>query len=189
MDVERSSPTFAILSDIGNDLAYETPVEKIVQWIEATLDRLAALGARMVLNNIPLASLEGVGAMRYQVFRELFFPNCKLPRKEMLRRAEQLSAELETVAERRQMPIFSGESAWYGLDPIHPRRALAGKIWTRMLGELITPGGAAELVRPTPAAKLKLRRLQPRSWSQFGVLRSARQPNARLNDGSTIALY
>jgi hypothetical protein len=64
MDRTPPMPTVAIVADIGNDLAYEAPVRRIVEWVERTLDRLAAHRAQVVLNNVPLASLGAVGAAR-----------------------------------------------------------------------------------------------------------------------------
>jgi hypothetical protein len=189
MDRAPRAPTFAVVADVGNDLAYETPVRTIVRWINETLDRLEAHEARVVLNNIPIATLNTVGAVRYHAFRELFFPNCKLPRREMLQRAAELSEALAQLAAERKTPVFSGENAWYGLDPIHPRRRSAGEIWSRMLGELFTPGCPAPLVRPKSATALALRRLRAECWTHFGIALRCAQPAARLTDGTTIALY
>jgi hypothetical protein len=185
----QALPTVALMADIGNDLAYEAPVSTIVGWLEAALDRLAAHDARVVLNNIPLATLQSVGLARYHLFREALFPSCRLSRSEMLRRAEQLSGALNRLAAERKTPIFSGETSWYGLDPIHPRRSSSGEIWRRMLGELASPGSLTSLMRPAPATTLRLHRLRPESWIQFGIQRRAKQPNLRLADGTTIALY
>jgi sugar phosphate isomerase/epimerase len=96
---------------------------------------------------------------------------------------------LRGLARERETPIFSGESAWYGLDPIHPRRAAAGEIWRRMLGALIELDAAPTTVAVGAARAQRLRRLPPASWSQFGYARCAAQPCARLADGTTIAVY
>lgn len=189
IDRAPSAPTFAIVSDIGNDLAYESPVPTVLKWINESLDRLESRGARIVLNNVPIASLRCVGGARYRVFRELFFPKCKLAHTEMLRRAEELSMGLENLATTRKTPVFSGESQWYGLDPIHPRRSAAGEIWRQMLGALTNVALGAELVRPSAATSLQLHRLKPREWSLWGKSMSAAQPSYRLSDGTTIALY
>jgi hypothetical protein len=120
MDRAPALPTVAIVADVGNDLAYETPVDTLVQWIEATLDRLADHGARVVLNNIPLPSLRTVGLARYHVFRQVLSPSCRLSHREMIARAERLSERLDRLASERKTPVFSGKIAWYGLDPIIP---------------------------------------------------------------------
>jgi hypothetical protein len=189
MDRAPALPTVAIVADIGNDLAYETRVDMLVRWIEATLDRLAEHGARIVLNNIPLASLRTVGPARYRLFREVLFPSCRLSHREIMARAERLSERLDRLASERKTPVFSGKIEWYGFDPIHPRRPLAGEIWSRMIGELTSPGSVASLGRPTLGRSLQLRGLRPESWVQFGFQRRASQPCVRLNDGTTVALY
>lgn len=66
--------TRAIVSDVGNDLAYEAPVERIVAWIESVLDELAVHDADVVLNNIPIGALGTVGASRYVLLRTCCFP-------------------------------------------------------------------------------------------------------------------
>lgn len=185
----RPLPTVAIIADVGNDLAYEAPVEKIVEWVERALDRLATHDARVVLNNVPIESLRRVGRVRYQTFREVLFPSCKLSRTEMLERAETLSERLAEVAATRKIAAFSGESAWYGLDPIHPRLNSAGEIWRRMLGAISGAGEATTLARPSAATALKYRRLRPLECAYFGLPRRAEQPALRSADGTSISIY
>lgn len=182
-------PTVAIVADVGNDLAYEAPVETIVGWVERALDRLAAHEARVVLNNLPIESLRGVGTARFHFFREVLFPRCKLSRRELLSRADRLSDELHRVAAEREISVFSGERSWYGLDPIHPRLTSAGEIWQRMLGALTHQDGALTLARPSAAAMLRYRRLRPLECSQFGVSLRAKQPTMRCDDGTTTSIY
>jgi hypothetical protein len=189
MGYARALPTVAIVADVGNDLAYEAPVRTILQWVEQTLDRLAGLRAQVVLNDLPLASLRTVGAVRYRVLREVLFPSCRLSRDEMLRRAEQLSDALRRIAQEREIPIFSGEKQFYGFDPIHPRRAASGEIWQRMLGAVAPSQERSRLVRPSAVAALRLHQLKPQAWQHLGLQRRAAQPNGRLADGATIALY
>jgi hypothetical protein len=35
-----------LVTDIGNDLLYEVPVDRIVDWVDQCLDRLKAINAR-----------------------------------------------------------------------------------------------------------------------------------------------
>ncbi len=189
LDRAPHAPTVALVADVGNDLAYEAPVESIRAWVTTTLDRLAAHDAQVVLNNLPIESLRTVGAVRYGVLRSILFPRCRLPRNEMLARAESLSAALAELAELRKTPAFSGENAWYGLDPIHPRRAVAGEIWRRMMAAL---SGAAELpewARPTRDVARQLRRVHAHSWSCDASRRDLSAPVARLADGTTVAIF
>ena len=185
----RPLPTVAIIADVGNDLAYEAPVEKIVEWVERALDRLATHDAKISLNNVPLESLRRIGWARYHTLREVLFPNCKISHSEMLRRAETLSERLAEVAASREIPAFSGESAWYGLDPIHPRLKSAGEIWSRLIGAISDVEGPATLARPSVARALRYRRLRPLECAHFGLTRRAEQPSLRDADGTTISIY
>jgi hypothetical protein len=185
----RPLPTLAIVADVGNDLAYEAPVEKIIEWVERALDRLATHDARVVLNNLPIESLRRVGPARYYALREVLFPSCKLSRGEMLQRAETLSQRMAGLAEVRKTPVFSGESAWYGLDPIHPKLTSAGEIWRRMLGAISNAEEPIALARPNARTALRYRRLRALESAQFGVTRRAEQPALRAADGTTISIY
>ena len=182
-------PTAAVIADIGNDLVYEEPVETILEWIETALDRLHQRGAACVLNNVPLASARTLGPMRYRLFRSIVFPACRLDLPTLLARAEALSAGISELAESRKTPVFSGESAWYGFDPIHPKRGRRFDIWRQMLGALGAGERGVEETRPSFCAGRTYRRLKPLEYSLWGLRRGAEQPCARLADGSSIALF
>ena len=51
-------PAVALLTDPGNDIAYQVPVERIAGWMRETVLRLERAGARIVVTRPPLASLE-----------------------------------------------------------------------------------------------------------------------------------
>ncbi|NOY40602.1 MAG: hypothetical protein GXP26_02025 [Planctomycetes bacterium] len=183
------TPTTAFVTDIGNDLAYEVPVETVVEWIETCLDRLDSLAARVVLSDLPMSTLYDVGEARYRLFRSVLFPGCRLTWTEMLARAERLSERLHLLSESRNTPIFIVKNEWYGLDPIHPRMSSYLAIWR----DLFALAGAKLNENPTQEnhrlLTWYLRALRPESWSMFSIPRHAQQPQGRLHDGTTISLY
>lgn len=189
IEQEKSMPITAFVTDIGNDLAYEVPVETIVEWVEASLDRLLALGARVVLSDLPLEVIRQLSATRYRCFRAILFPQCRLDWREMLQRAELLSERLQEVTKSLEVPLFVGRKEWYGLDPIHPRRRCYPEMWAQLLALVAETSSGLSLLRCPLATAWYLRRLRPESWSAFSFLRRASQPNGRLHDGSTISLY
>jgi hypothetical protein len=189
LDRAAPAPTIAIVADVGNDLAYEAPVEQVVEWVTAALDRLAQHDARVALNNIPLASLDRVGALRYALLRAALFPACRLSRSELLHRAQALCSALSDLAETREIPAFSARSDWYGIDPIHPRRRCAGHIWQRMLGALASPTGEVSWAALSRADARALRRARAAYWSLGGAHDPARPVRATLADGATISLF
>ncbi len=80
-------PTAALVTDIGNDLLYEEPVEEIVRWVGACLDRLAAINARTVVTLLPVENLAGLSRARFTFMRTIFFPHSRITLDEVARRA------------------------------------------------------------------------------------------------------
>jgi hypothetical protein len=189
LDRAAPLPTLAILADVGNDLGYGAAPEQVLEWVATTIDRLVARGARIALNNLPLASLQSVGALRYRVMKSALFPSCRLSRDELLRRAEALHASLAELAAMRQIPVFSAANSWYGIDPIHPRRRHAGAIWQRLIAALADDAGDVEWVAPPRGDARLIRRARSAAWSRRAVRDAVHPPRAYLDDGSSIALF
>jgi hypothetical protein len=108
---------------------------------------------------------------------------------ELMRRADALSGALETLAAERNTPIFTGENAWYGFDPIHPRRKWAGEIWQRMFAAAAPNSHPVVMRRPPRREARTLRRLQSRAWYELSRGGGATVVSARLADGSSLALF
>jgi hypothetical protein len=107
----------------------------------------------------------------------------------MLERARALSSNLDELAREREIPVFSGELAWYGFDPIHPRRRARGAIWQRLLGALAASGASPTWALPSRDDARRLRALSAQFWSREVIGNDASAPMARLGDGSTVTLY
>ena len=182
-------PITAWVTDIGNDLGYEVPVETIVEWVSGCVDRLQELDARIAVCDLPIASLRDVNERKFRLLRTLLFPASRLDRDELLARATALNAALEELGKTRNIPIFTAPVAWYGWDPIHTRGRHHLAMWHEMFGLFTNVPSDAQGSDNSWWMTSYLRLLQPESWSHFSVSRSAQQPNGRLLDGTTIALY
>jgi len=186
---ENCVPISAWLTDIGNDLAYEEPVTRVLEWVETCVDRLQTLGAQIVLSDLPIEVLRAVSATRYRLMRSVLFPNCRLAWPEMLSRAEQLSQCLNELAKSRKIAIFTGNISWYGWDPIHPRPRHFVDLWSGLLQPFVEQRTPKSQVNDSLLWRTYLHGLRPEQWSQFSIPRRASQPQGRLCDGSTIFLY
>ncbi|MDV6342288.1 hypothetical protein R2103_10985 [Nitrosomonas sp. Is24] len=111
--------TYALLTDIGNDIVYELPVEQVLRSVERCVEQLQRQSAQIVVTNLPLASIERLSERRYTFFRNLFYPSCRLPRNETLSRARAVHAGLMDMAARRQFLLVEQEAHWFGTDGIH----------------------------------------------------------------------
>jgi hypothetical protein len=117
-----AAPPLALLTDIGNDLLYGFPSPVVAEWVGECLRRLSDLGARTAITRLPLASVAAVGPARYRAFRALFVPGCRLSLAAVKEATADLDAHLAALASEHGATLIDQPGAWYGLDPIHPRR-------------------------------------------------------------------
>lgn len=189
LEEEKSLPTVAWITDIGNDLGYEVPVQTVLKWVEGCWDRLRSHGARVVVSDLPLQVIESLNPTQYGLFRALFFPKCRLELSEMIERARRLSDALQKMAAQRQTPIIIAQNQWYGWDPIHPRRSSHAAICREVLSAVVEePAGRLRETHGILQAWY-LRQLRPEVCTWCGLQRRVRQPHGRFHDGTTIALF
>lgn len=184
-----TGPVRALVTDIGNDILYGYPVEEIARWVEACIDRLLAVGARVVITSLPLESLRSLGPVRYHIARQIFFPTRFQGFHEARNRAERLDARVRELAANKGIGLAVLEGAWYGLDPIHIMRGRRREAWNSILQ------GWDESSEPRPPSTgidghlPSLRFAVPDERWILGLHRRHDQPWWRLADGTTISVY
>lgn len=179
--------TLALLTDIGNDLAYGQPPDRIAGWIEACLDRLEEAGAQTVLTLLPLAGLEALPAWRFRLAGAIFFPGRELQREALLDRARSLQERLRRAARERGVATVELPADCYGLDPIHFRRSHRERAWRRVLEawpELGPPCREA-----LPRHRIPFATIRAAESRLFGVTIRGQQPAVQLNDESELSLF
>ncbi len=187
----------ALLTDIGNDLLYEQPVERIVDWVGQCLDRLLAIGARVAISRLPVANLASLSELRFRILRRAMFPLGRLDFATITARAYELDQRIAELAESRGLGLVEQQTLWYGWDPIHIRRRFWPSAWRQMLEPWTTAEGATETAAPTavePARatlldELYLRLLAPQERRWLGFVQRRPQPCGSLRDGTTISFY
>lgn len=182
-------PTSALVTDIGNDLLYGVPVDRIVEWVTACLERLADVSERTVVTELPLDIVTNLSKVRYQLFRTLLFPRCQLSLGEIQTAAEVLNARLVELAHPPKISVIPASKSWYGFDPIHPKRHMQRRIWPALLAPWRDTNELSEAARSSLWRVGYLRCLAPSERSVLGWRQRCEQPCGRLNEGTTISLY
>src|SRR5690606_12354550 len=100
-----------------------------------------------------------VGRARFELFRRVLFPKCRLDWATLLGRSEELHERLDRFAIDQKMPIFTVPNAWYGVDPIHPRGVRMADYWRDMFGLTVTRSSANESRSRSLRTYLRLRML------------------------------
>ncbi len=189
LEASARLPTLALVSDVGNDVAYGVPVDVIMAWVEECVARLQALGAHVVLTGLPMESLGRLSPARFAFFRALLLPSCRLGLGEVLARAEAVTAALRELALRRAARFVALRGEWYGVDPIHIRPRCWETAWREiMLGDQVRaapPGGPS--LQPLRAPRLWLA-APDRQWL-CGVERRRAQPALTAADGTSVSFY
>src|SRR5690606_16758408 len=106
LTASSDAPTFALVTDVGNDLLYGRDPGQIASWVDACLERLSACNARIILTRLPLARIERLTAARYHATRLSFFPfHRPITWPAMLDRVRELDAHIAAIAERHDAAL------------------------------------------------------------------------------------
>jgi hypothetical protein len=181
--------TSALLTDIGNDLLYDQPLERIVGWIDLCLARLAAIEARIVVTRLPLANLPGLSEARFRLLRKIFFPRCRQSLAQLVELAHALDERVVALARAYGAQTISPERAWYGFDAIHIRLRATPRAWREILLAWSPELAPPHAVAPSPLRALYLNTVFPERQRVFGREWQVRQPSGKLPDGTTLWLY
>jgi len=177
-------PTYALLTDVGNDLPFGAAPRTILGWIEQALDRLQAIEARTVITTLPLANVLRLPAWEFELWRRVMFPFHGVSRTAVLDGARAVDQGLRRLARERGLALIEPAPGWYGRDPIHIARARRAEAWRQVLA----PWGAAGHGAPLPRLPATWTLAPAQRWI-LGVEGLASQPCARLEDGTTLALW
>jgi len=178
--------TTALLMDVGNDLLYGAPVPRILEWAATTLQRLVAGSARRVVIGLPIDAIRTLSVARYLVVRSVLFPACRLGLTQAIDGAMALHEGLAALAPKHGATFHALPAAWFGLDPVHVRRACwddAARTWLEA-----PPAGNGQRVDST-IERLRLLLLAPAERRWFGHRRCHAQPARHWRDGSSLSLW
>ena len=121
LETTPTTPVAALITDLGNDLVYGREPSAVMSAVTVGIKRIrqASPDCRVVVTRPPVASIQTLGATRYQFFRTLIFPFCRLSLDEIRKRTLELDQRIQDL---HDVTIVSPAAEWYGLDPIHVRR-------------------------------------------------------------------
>ncbi|MHC4989521.1 MAG: SGNH/GDSL hydrolase family protein [Planctomycetota bacterium] len=183
------APTFALITDVGNDIAYGHDVTRLAGWVEACLDRLEGHRARVVLTRPPLQSIRRLGPTRFKVARMVLFPGQSIGLEDAKHRVRELDEQLQQLGRRRDCTLVEPSPEWYGIDPIHIRMRCWTTAWGSILRAWARDPGEVRPARPGPRRWLILRSARPAEATFLGRAIGMRQPARTLADGTTVSLY
>lgn len=176
--------TRALITDVGNDIAYGFSADQVLAWVDEVIDRLARVTRDITLTNLPLASMRRLSRAKFLAFRSILAPSCRLSLAQLIDTAERVDSGLAALACSRGVRLFHLDPAWYGFDPIHIRPSLWQSAWREILaGAGATSNGRSAL------EQCRLYLMAPERQWMFGVERVTPQSGVRLPSGARVWLY
>lgn len=185
---QEGAETFAVVTDVGNDLAFGVQPALLAQWVGDVLVRLKALSARTVLVLPPVEVLESLPPWRFSLVRWLYFSRHRISRTQILVGLREVVERLRDLGDESGAMVMASRPEWYGWDPIHVARNRQRRAWEAILGSLV----AAPMAPSRPLSWRDRRRLalaQPERQWLLGIDMRRPQPALRWGEGHTLELY
>ncbi|HEV8673778.1 MAG TPA: hypothetical protein VGX21_07025 [Methylomirabilota bacterium] len=179
-------PTYALVTDIGNDLAYGASPVELAGWVEACVDRLAGVGARIVVTGLPARTLARLTPWRYHLLKAVLFPGRRLSWRTLNQRVVDVNERLTTLAAGAGMPVLEPEPCWYAPDAIHIRRGQRPAAWRAILSGWDATSAEGRAEGPGP---VRCRGLVAECRTVAGVTLRRAQPSGVLEGGTTVSLF
>lgn len=179
-------PTYALVTDIGNDLAYGASPADLAGWVDACVERLTGIGARGVVTALPLQSLARLTPWRYQLVKAVLFPGRRLSWGTLNQHLVELNERLTALASRHRACVVEPEPGWYAPDAIHIRRGQRPAAWRAILS------GWEARADPGPAwarTSVRCRGMVAEHRTVAGIALRRPQPSRVLDGGTTVSLF
>ncbi len=188
---DRGRPTFALITDIGNDLMYQHSVAQIVEWIGECIARLRRHEARIVMTALPMARISCIPPRQFVALRSTLFPRCSLSFDDLLSREGEIMSSVVELERAHYIPLIEQPREWYGFDPIHVRLRHYALAWRAILSHWRPEREIDDiaLARPSFFRWLRLTRALPEEFRYFGVNFGRTQPAVMLRDGTRVWCY
>lgn len=190
LELANARPSYALLTDIGNDIPYGHTPKQILAWVNWCVSRLQRQTVNIVMTNIPIASIEAISEWRYKMLRPVLFPNCELSRSEIIERARVVHQGLVEMAASKCFELLEPSSGWFGADAIHVR-IWKRKLFYRYVTKRFSSSSEMQCSVAEKTPWFSVWKQPPRFAYKkvFGQEQHNQQPSGQLTDGTVISMY
>lgn len=190
LELDNVRPTYALLTDIGNDVPYGYTPEQILGWVSWCVSRLQRQSVHIVMTNVPIASIKSISEWRYKMLRSVLFPRCQLSRREVVERASVVHHGLVEMAASKHFELLEPSSDWFGADAIHVHYWKRKAFYQRITEQFSSSNGMQCLdTGNEPWFSMWKQRPRFAYKKVLGRERRNQQPSGQLADGNVISMY
>lgn len=174
IDFELPTPkpaqSWALLTDVGNDIAYQQRPDTIVDWMGNLATQLEKRGYQIMVTGLPVETLTRVPPWMFKLLAWIYYSKRGLQQQELNQALWDVEGGLRELCEKRGYPFISTQAHWFGIDHFHLRPSFNREYWTTILDRYQPV--ASQIVKPRIPI---LRGLEPREYWQLGKLRKGRE--------------
>lgn len=127
--IDRAA-NYAVMTDIGNDIMYGAPVEKILQWVGTQITRLIQMDSHLIVVLLPEKSIRRLKKRQYQLMSSILFPNNNITYEYALDCICRVNSGLRNLAEENDAHVIVPDVTWYGWDTIHIHTKQTSLAWS-----------------------------------------------------------
>lgn len=193
--------TWALFTDVGNDILYGRTALQISDWLEYCVELLRRDEVKITIVGLPIEVLKRVGRKKFLLLRTIFFPKSDLNFSTALERVERLDEAVRTIAQRYQTDFVEPSSKWYGVDPIHVMYRHYDALWQSALPWLNDKKSPIFIGENEQRAQVIRNALQRWRWMMmlffvraheqtwFAFQRAMMQPALRIDEQRNVWFY
>lgn len=171
-------PTVAFLTDIGNDIAYGSPPDQLLEWVTVAIERLSKHCEHFAISRLPRGSIARLGRFRFWLLKTFLFPGTPLQFTDIMEAVDSVNDGLEQLCQTYPITLVDPITDWYSPDIIHIKKRRYQTAWETMLAPIVDYIGQSE----TDSVSYPRKRIIPRR--QFNV-----QQEVQLPCGSSVIVH
>jgi hypothetical protein len=180
--------TWALITDLGNDLVYGRPPERVLAQFQTALDRLLAQGAAITFVRPPLERILQLSERQYLFAKKLLFPGPAVPWQTISQWVQELDDAAAAATRSAGGVVLAPRRDWYGLDPIHIRRSQRPRAWGEILESWSFPEALSANV-PSPLFAWRTWNSAPAERSYWKIISLRSQPAWKIEERVALWLY
>ncbi|MDH3256058.1 MAG: hypothetical protein OEM27_00400 [Nitrospinota bacterium] len=128
---ESGFQVVALVTDIGNDIMYGVPTEKLIETLQQVFSRLQSMKAEIFYTTLPFAFEKGVHPVWFYILRSVLLPFSRVSYDEAVMGITQVNQFLRESA-GQQGHLISDMDRYLGFDEIHYGWLRAHSAWSHV---------------------------------------------------------
>lgn len=132
-DSPRAPRRLAFITDIGNDIAYAQPPERVLAWVADLAAELEREGYHLTVGGVPRESLESIDPRVFRAIAKVYYPQGTISKDYLTGQLEELESGLAQLCRERGYHHPSLDNRWYSIDRFHLKLSSTHDYWHSLL--------------------------------------------------------